>query len=68
MKVLKRKDMLTKTIAVRVSPWVKAEFDEIRERADAAGFDVGATPRDTISHTARQIRGELDVFKGRLSS
>jgi hypothetical protein len=29
MKVLKRKDTLTKTITVRVSPRLKSEFDEI---------------------------------------
>jgi hypothetical protein len=43
MKVLKRKEMLTNTITVRVSAEVKAEFDQIRERVDAAGFDDGAT-------------------------
>jgi len=37
------KEMLTKTITVRVSAEVKAEFDQIRERVDAAGFDDGAT-------------------------
>jgi hypothetical protein len=37
------KEMLTKTITVRVSAEVKAEFDQIRERVDAAGFNVGAT-------------------------
>jgi hypothetical protein len=55
------KEMLTKTITVRVSAEVKAEFDQIRGRVDAAGFDVGATLRDTISNT-RQIRNELDAI------
>jgi hypothetical protein len=55
------KEMLTKTITVRVSAEVKAEFDQIRERVDAAGFDVGATMRDTISNT-RLIRNELDAI------
>ena len=62
MKVLKRKDTLTKTITVRVSPRLKSEFEEICERANTAGFDVGATLRDTISNTARQIRKELDAI------
>lgn len=62
MKVLKRKDMLTKVIAVRVSSRVKAEFDQLRERAESAGFDVGATLRETLSNTARQIRNELDAI------
>jgi hypothetical protein len=55
------KEMLTKTITVRVSAEVKAEFDQIRERVDGAGFDVGATMRDTISNT-RQIRNELEAI------
>jgi post-segregation antitoxin (ccd killing protein) len=54
--------MLTKTITVRVSPLVKAEFEEICERANAAGFDIGATLRDTIANTARRIRRELDAI------
>jgi hypothetical protein len=49
MKVPKHKDTLTKTITVRVSPRLKSEFEEICERASAAGFDVGATLRDTRS-------------------
>jgi hypothetical protein len=62
MKVLKRKDMLTKVIAVRVSPRAKAEFDDLRERADAAGFDIGATLRDMLYDAAKQIRNELDAI------
>ena len=59
MKVLKRKDVLTKTITARVSPRLKSEFEVICERANAAGFDIGATLRDTIANTAGQIRKEL---------
>ena len=40
----------------------QSEFEEICERANAAGFDIGATLRDTISNTARQIRKELDAI------
>ncbi len=68
MKVLKRKDMLTKVIAVRVSSRAKAEFDELRERADAAGFDIGATLRDMLSSAAKQIRNELDTIARRVES
>ena len=68
MKVLKRKDMLTKVIAVRVSSRVKAEFDELRERADAAGFDIGATLRDRLSSAAKQIRNELDTVAKRVET
>ena len=62
MRVLRRKDILSKTITVRVSERAKTEFDELRERADAAGFDVGATLRETISNTVRQICTELDAI------
>ena len=43
MKTLKRRDKLNKTITVRVPDAVKTELDQVRERADAAGFDLGAT-------------------------
>ncbi len=62
MKVLKRKDMLTKVIAVRVSSRAKAEFDELRKRAGGAGFDLGATLREMLSSAAKQIRDELDTL------
>ena len=62
MKVLKRRDTLTKTITVRVSPRLKSEFERICERANAAGFDTGATLRETIANTARRIRRELDAI------
>lgn len=62
MKVLKRKDTLTKTITVRVSPRLKSEFEGICERANAAGFDTAATLRETIANTARRIRRELDAI------
>jgi post-segregation antitoxin (ccd killing protein) len=65
MRVLRRKDILSKTITVRVSERAKTEFDELRERADAAGFDVGATLRETIANTVRQICTELDAIDRR---
>ena len=68
MKVLKRKDTLTKTITVRVSPRLKSEFEEICERANAAGFDIGATLRDTIANTAGQIRKELDAIDRKVAT
>jgi hypothetical protein len=62
MKVLRRKDILSKTITVRVSQRAKVEFDQLRQRADASGFDVGATLRETISNTVKQISSELDAI------
>ena len=61
MGVLKRKEERTETITVRVPASVKAEFDRLRERADAAGFDLGATLAETLTRTAKQIREELDA-------
>ena len=63
MKVLKRKESLTETITVRVSARVKEDFEEVRELAQAAGFDPGATWRKAISNTVRRIRKELEAAK-----
>ena len=41
MKILKRRDKLDKTITVRVPEAIKGELDQLRQRADAAGFDDG---------------------------
>lgn len=63
MKILKRRDKLGKTITVRVPAAIKNEFDRLRERADAAGFDVGATVRESLVVTIRQIGTELDALE-----
>ena len=55
MKILKRREKLGKTITVRVPDLIKTELDQLRERADAAGFDVGATLREALVLTIRQI-------------
>jgi hypothetical protein len=47
MRILKRRDKLSKRITVRVPDAIKNELDRLRERADAAGFDVGATLRES---------------------
>jgi hypothetical protein len=63
VKILKRKDKLHKTITVRVPDAIKTELDQVRERADAAGFDLGATLRESPISTIRQIRFELDALE-----
>ena len=63
MKILKRKDKFGKTITVRVPDAIKTELDRLRERADASGFDVGATLRETLVVTIRQIGAELDALE-----
>ena len=65
MKILKRRDKLGKTITVRVPDAIKTELDQLRERADAAGFDLAATLRESLTGTFRQIRSELDEQIGR---
>ena len=59
MGILKRKDERTETVTVRVPASVKAELDQLREEAGAAGFDLNATLSDAVSRVTRQIRDEL---------
>ena len=63
MKILKRRDKLDKTMTVRVPDAIKGELDQLRARADAAGFDVGATLRESLVVTIRQIAAELDTLE-----
>ena len=63
MKILKRRDKLEKTITVRVPEAIKGELDQLRQRADAAGFDVGATLRESLIGTIRQIDVELRALE-----
>ena len=63
MKILKRRDKLDKTITVRVPDAIKGELDQLRQRADAAGFDVGATLRESLIGTIRQIGAELGALE-----
>jgi len=65
--ILKRKDKLHKTITVRVPEALKAELDQLRERAVAAGFDLGATLRESLASTVRQIRSEMDALETKRS-
>ena len=63
MKILKRRDKLDKTITVRVPEAIKGELERLRQRADAAGFDVGATLRESLIGTIRQIGSELGALE-----
>lgn len=60
MGLLKRKEERSETISVRVPASVKAELEELRRRADAAGFDLTATITETLTRLAKQVRVELD--------
>jgi len=65
MGLLKRKEEKSETIAVRVPGSLKAELEELRRRADAAGFDLTATMTEALARLARQVRGELDSLAGK---
>ncbi len=41
----------------------KTELDQLRERAEVAGFDLAATLRESLTSTIRQIRSELDALE-----
>jgi predicted transcriptional regulator len=61
MRVLRKKDERTETITVRVPSSVKAELDQLRERADLAGFDLNATMSESMIRLVKQVREELDA-------
>jgi hypothetical protein len=63
MKILKRRDKLDRTITVRVPEAIKTELDQLRQRAETAGFDVGATLRESLIGTIRQISTELGALE-----
>ena len=59
MGLLKRKEEKTATISVRVPASVKAELEELRQRAEAGGFDLTATLKEALVRWAKQVREEL---------
>ena len=63
MGVLKRKEERTGTITVRVPESVKAEIDQLRQRADGAGFDLNATMSEALVRVTKQIRDELEILE-----
>jgi len=60
MGLLKPKEERSETISVRVPASVKAELEELRKRADAAGFNLTATITDSLVRLAKQVRSELE--------
>jgi hypothetical protein len=42
---------------------IKAELDQVRERAEAAGFDLPATLRESLTGTFSDKRPELDTLE-----
>ena len=60
MGVLKKKEERTETVTIRIPSSVKAEIDQLRERAEATGFDLNATMSESLTRLVRQVREELD--------
>jgi hypothetical protein len=64
MGLLKRKEEKSETIALRVPASLKTELEELRKRAEAAGFDLTATITESLARFSRQVRSELDGSTG----
>ena len=59
MGLLKRKEEKTEVISVRVPGSAKAELDELRQRAEAGGFDLVGSMSEAVVRIIRQISAEL---------
>jgi uncharacterized protein YicC (UPF0701 family) len=68
MGVLKRKDERNETITIRIPASLKSELEQLRQRADAAGFNLGTTITESLTRLAKQIREELDSEQADTSS
>ena len=60
MKILKQKGKLDKTITIRVPEAMKTRLAQLSQRANEAGFDFGATLRESLAAVIRQISTELE--------
>jgi hypothetical protein len=60
MGVLKKKDERTETLTLRIPSSLKSQLDEMRQRTEAAGFDLSATISESLGKLVKQIREELD--------
>ena len=54
-----RREEKTEVISVRVSGSVRAQFDELRQRAEAGGYALAAGMSDAVARIIRQIGAEL---------
>ena len=59
MALLKRKEEKTEVTSVRVPGSAKAELDELRQRAEAGGFDLAGSMSEGVVRIIRQISAEL---------
>ena len=58
MGLLKRKEEKTEVISVRVPGSAKAKLDELRQRAEAGGFDLAGSMSEAV-RIIKQIGAEL---------
>jgi len=66
MSLLRRKEEKTETISIRVPGTVKAELEELRKRADTAGFDLMATLTEALVRLTKQLREELSESENKV--
>ena len=59
MGLLKRKEEKTEVISVRVPGSAKAELDELRQPAEAGGFDLAGSMSEAVVRIIRQTGAEL---------
>jgi hypothetical protein len=59
MGLLKRKEEKTEVISVRVPGSAKAELDELRQCAEAGGYDLAGSMSEAVVRIIRQISAEL---------
>ena len=59
MGLLKRKEEKTEVISVRVPGSAKAELDELRQRAEAGGYDLAGSLSEAVMRIIRQLTAEL---------
>ena len=59
MGLLKRKEERTEVISVRVPGSAKVEFDELRQRAEAGGYDLAGSLSEAVVRIIRQISAEV---------
>ena len=59
MGLLKRKEEKTEVISVRVPGSAKAEYDELRQHAEAGGFGLAGSMSEAVVRIIKQIGAEL---------
>jgi hypothetical protein len=64
MGVLKKKEERTETVTIRIPSSVKADIDQLRDRAEATGFDLNATMSESLTRLVKQVREELEGIAG----